>query len=904
MRSEWLTSLWLRLKRARKRAQLDRELDEEMAFHLAMREEKLRERGVSRDEAPYAARRAFGNVTGTTERTRMLWSFEWVEQFAQDVLYAARSLRENRALAAVVVLSLGLGIGANTAIFSLIDAVVLRFLPVERPGELVLLERRLKSGDTSDNFTNPLWESVRDSQDVFSGVFAWGMERFDLSQGGAVQYADGVLVSGGYFPALGIRPAAGRLISEADDRRGCTPVAVLSYGFWQSRYGGAQNAVGSTISLDHQAFQVIGVSQAGFSGLEVGQNIDVAAPICSSEAFDGKSTRLDHRSWWWLKIMGRVKRGLSREQSQARLAALTPGILEAAVPLKWGKKEQDRFRSATLATRPASTGTSDLRGRFADALNILLAIAGLVLVIACANIASLLLARANARGREIAIRRALGASRGRLIRQLLTESVLLSTLGAVAGLLIARWGSALLVRNLATEREQVFLDLALDGRVMGFTAAVALLTGILMGLLPSIRATRVPLMAAIKRGPQGGERSSRFRASKWIVGMQVAISLVLLIGGGLLLRTFTNLVTLDMGFERNGVLIATAYLQTAKIETAQRTATYAEIESRLSALPGVQSAARSFTTPLAGRIWNDEVFADSPNAPSGEESLAYFNFVSPNYFQTLGMTLVAGRGIAATDSRTSPLVAIINQTMARKFFPGKSGLGERFRTKSPSSGFSDWIEVVGIVKDSKYGSPREATPATAFCPILQQPDLGPDTEEQFSMRTVVPPSSLLSAVQRSVGEVNKNIPLEFHSLAAQVDDSMVQERLLATLSGLFGVLALVLAMIGVYGVLSYLVSQRQSEIGIRMALGAQRRTILGMVMADVGMVLAGGLAAGLAMALGAVNLLQKMLFGLAPRDSQTILVSVGVLCAMAALAGYLPARRATRVDPLVALRHE
>jgi len=899
--TEWLTSVWLRLKSARKRAQLDRDLEEEMAFHLAMRAEKLRTVGVRQDEAPYAARRAFGNVTGMKETTRMLWTFQWVEELGQDVKYAMRSLKKNRTLAAVVVLSLALGIGANTAIFSLIDAVMLRLLPVRNPGELMVVQRRMANGDHGRSVTNPLWEAVRDSQDVFSGVFAWGRDRFDMAQGGAVQYANAIYVSGGFFGTLGVRPVAGRLIAADDDRRGCPSLAVLSYGFWQSHYGGAQNAIGTTMSLDHQPFQVIGVSAPGFTGVDVGESFDVAVPICSSQVFDGAKSRLDHRSWWWLSVMGRVKPGLSQDQVTARLEARSSGILEAAVPLTWQKKDQDRFLSAKIVAEPAAAGVSRLRRQFAEPLRILMGIVGVVLLIACANIASLLLARANARGREIGIRRALGASRWRLVRQLLTESVLLSTLGALAGLLVARWGSALLVRNLGTQRSAVSLDLAMDGRVLGFTAAVAFITGVLIGLLPAIKATRVSLFSSIKTGESGAERGARFRTSKWIVGMQVALSLVLLIGGGLLLRTFSNLVRQDAGFDRNGVLLTSVNLQTSKLAEDQWGPTYEAILSRLQALPGVTSVSRSFNIPLSGWMWNNDVHSDSPNAPTGEAALVYFNFVSPKFFNTLGMRMVAGRDFDNRDTSTSNQVAIVNETMARQFFPGMNAIGSRFQVDKMGT-YTGWIEVVGIVKDAKYESLREVTPATAFFPATQIP--GHDGREVFALRTTLPAGTMSAAVQSAVAEVNKDISLECHTLAAQVDDTLVEERLLATLSGLFGALALVLAMIGVYGVLSYLVGKRQGEFGIRMALGAQRGSILGLVMRDVAIVLAGGLAAGLAIALGTVTMLQKMLFGLAPRDAATMALSVAVLCAMAALAGYLPARRATHTDPLVALRHE
>jgi predicted permease len=532
-----------------------------------------------------------------------------------------------------------------------------------------------------------------------------------------------------------------------------------------------------------------------------------------------------------------------------------------------------------------------------------MAIVGLVLLIACANIASLMLARAAARHKEIAVRQALGASRTRLVRQLLTECVLLSSAGALLGILFARWGAALLVRFISTTRNLVFLDLSLDIRVLGFTAAIAALTAILFGLLPAIQSTRVSLTSAMKgRQALESEGHSPFRGRKWIVASQVALSLVLLVAAGLLLRSFAKLATLDIGFDSNNVLLVNADLSVARVPEEQQLATFQEIENRLKALPGVVSTGRSLFTPMQGGGWNQTMRTEWSNALRGDDALAWFNGISSGFLGTLRMLILAGRNFDKRDTKTSPQVAIVNQTLARRFFPNLNPVGRTFRVDQISGQPGPPIEIVGVVRDSKYESLREVTYATAFFPISQV--RAPVEAQSFELRTAIRPSALVSAAQAAVADVNREIPLEFHTLAEQISESTVQERSLALLSGFFGVLALLLAMIGLYGTLSYVVTQRQTEFGIRMALGAQPGSILRLVLREVVTILAGGVAAGVCISLATAGVLQKMLFGLGARDSATMALAIYVLSAVAFIAGYLPARRATKVDPMVALRYE
>ena len=891
-----------------------RELREEFSSHLAMEEQENLESGMTPEEAHYAALRQFGNVTLAQERSRQIWGWNSLETLLQDVRYGLRQLRRSPGFTAVAVLTLALGIGANTAIFSLIDAAMLRMLPVVKPGDLLQVKTLIprRPGEPSGAFTNPLWEQVRGQQDVFSDVFAWGeansrgdLINFDLTQGGVVRSAHGVWVSGEFFGALGLRPAAGRLIAPSDDRRGCRDVAVLSYGFWQEHYGGEERAIGASLLLGGHPFDVIGVAPAGFYGMEAGEKFDVAVPICSTATFDEKESRLDDRSWWWLQIAGRIKPEISRAQVSARLKVLSPGIFIAALPQDWARDGQRDFLKRTLMAVPAGTGVSEygLREQFGRPLDVLMAVVGVVLLIACADIASLMLARAVSRHKEIAVRQALGASRMRLVRQLLTECIMLSSAGALLGVLFARWGTALLVRYISTARNTVFLDLSPDSRILAFTIAMAVLTGTLFGVLPALRSTRVSLTSAMK-GTQAIEigPSRRFRTRQWIITSQVALSFVLLVAAGLLSRSFAKLATLDIGFDRSNVLLVSTDLNAAKVAPDRQPALDESIETSLRALPGVVAVGRSFRTPMEGGAWSQLITTEWSKGLTADEAETWLNAVSPGYFAALRMPLLAGRSFTSVDTATSPRVAIVNQTLGVRFFPGQNPIGKGFRIRQPSGEWGPPIEVVGLIKDAKYEWVSEDTHPTAFFPITQVP--ARTARQTFELRTAIPPSALVPPVQSAVGSVDKGISLEMLTLAAQVNDSMVQERLLALLSGFFGGLALLLAMIGLYGTLSYLVNQRQTEFGVRMALGAQPGSILRLVMRDVIAVLAAGELVGTGFSLATTGLLQKMLFRLGARDTATIAIAIGVLSSVALLAGYLPAHRATKVDPMVALRYE
>ena len=893
-----------------KRRERDQELNEEIQAHLTLGAREEMESGQSRKDAALNARREFGNETLARETTRDIWGWRWLGDLLQDLRYGLRLLGKNRGFTAVAILTLALGIGANTAIFSLVDTVMLKMLPVRKPEDLVVLAiRSLKStGDPDPEFTNPIWEQIRDQQDVFSGAIAWSHTRLDLAQGGESHVVNGLEVSGDYFNALGVNPAAGRLFVNSDDKRGCSGSVVLGYGFWQEHYGGAQSAVGSMLSLSSHPFQVIGVAAPGFFGADVGSKFDVAIPICAEAVIRGKNSALDERAAWWLSLVGRPKSGVSPQQVSARLQVISPQIFATTVPEHWKPDSKNNFLSGILVASPAGKGLSDVRRAYDQPLRMLMAVVGLVLLIACANIASLMLARAATRQKEISVRLAIGASRARLIRQLLTECVLLSCAGAALGVLFARWGCAILVRFISSPRNPVFLQFSLDSRMLGFTAAIAVLTGILFGILPALRSTNISLSSAMKGGRQDETPGrAHFRPGRWIVAGQVALSLVLVIVAGLFLRSFNNLLTLDTGFDRSNVMMITANAHNANLTGEQRTTLWREAIRRLQTIPGVTSASESVITPISGVGWNSFFRRQNGASPSGRNALANINAVSPEYFVTLRTPILAGRTFNADDTTGAPLVGVINETMAHRFFGQENPIGQYVYTDPDPGQTPQFIQVVGTVVDAKYRSLREITPATMYFPVAQLiGQQAPRMSEQpsFEVRTSTPPATIVKSATEVFASLNGSISISFRTMEDQVSDSLRQDQLLATLSGFFGGLALLLAMIGLYGVLAYMVTQRRKEIGIRMALGASGNSILGLIMRDVSILLIVGVAAGVGISLWATRFMQKMLFNLNPRDAKTIIFSVAVLSAVAMIASYLPARRAARLNPNSILRDE
>ena len=788
----------------------------------------------------------------------------------QDLRYGARLLLLNPGFAIVAILSLALGIGANTAIFQLLNAVRIRTLPVKNPQELAvvrIIDRHWNSGRFTGPYsqlTNPLWEQIRDHQQAFSSIFAWDREGLNLSTGGEARYAQGIWVSGDFFKVLEVTPILGRVFTPADDQRGCgSPNAVISYSFWQHEFGGAPGVLGRKLTLEGHPFEIIGITPASFYGVEVGRSFDVAIPICSEPIIRGEDSMLEMRHGWWLAAMGRLNPGWTLARATAHLTALSPGFLEATLPPVYDAEASKKYFAYKFGAFPADTGFSNLRRNYESPLWLLLSIAGLVLLIACANLANLMLARASAREREIGIRLALGASRGRLIRQLLSESLLLAAVGATLGAGVAQVLSRLLVSYLSTKGSQLFVDLNPDWRVLGFTAGLAVLTTVLFGLTPALRATRVSPSEVLKSNGRGLTTGrERFSLRRALVVSQVAISLVLLVGALLFVRSLRNLVTLDAGFRQDGILITELDLTRLKLPPERRQTYKRELLDHIRAIPGVFAAADTSIVPVSGNGWNEEVeIVGTEKVKKEDSNLAR---ITPDYFKTLGTPILVGRDFDDRDTATSPKVAIVNETFARKFLDGANPVGRRFRVIEYVGRPTFLYEIVGFVKDTKYYNLKDDFAPIIFVPAFQ--DQRPDLFAQFLIRSSLPLTGLLSEVKHTIGEASPEINIDFHVFKTQIRESLLRERLMATLSGFFGFLAALLATIGLYGLISYTVARRTNEIGIRMALGAQRGDVVKMVLREAGVLLAIGLGVGTALSLVAAKTASSMLFGLKPRD--------------------------------------
>jgi predicted permease len=835
----------------------------------------------------------------------------WPDSFAQDLRYGARQLMRSPGFTAVAVLSLALGIGANTAIFQLVDVVRLKTLPVEDPQDLVYINfapNSSRSGwwsSRSATFTYGHWKQIQSQQEAFTGVLAWSATRFNLAQGGEVRYAEGLYVSADFFRHLGVAPVLGRTFTAEDDSATCNnPGAVISYAFWQREFGGEPAALGRTVSLDGRPFPVIGVTPESFFGVEVGNRYEVAIPLCADQLLAEDKTRMRAPvpTAWWLSMIGRLKPGWSVERADAHLKTIAPGIMRATLPPTYRPDAAKRYLENQLTATQGGTGVSGLRRQYERPLWLLLAITGLVLLIACANLANLLLARASVREREIAVRLAIGASRGRLVRQLLSESLLLAVLGAVLGAVVAQVLSRSLVAFLTTTNNRLFVGLGIDWRVLGFTAALAVTTCLLFGLLPAVRATHLAPASAIRAGARGATAGrERFGLRRALVSTQVALSLVLLVGALLFVRSLQKLLAVDPGFQSEGILAVSLDLRRPNYTQERRPVIYRDLLERISTRPGVVSVAQVGMTPVSGSGWNQSVRPEG--AGSGESGKnSYFNRVSPGYFRTMGTTLIAGRDFDERDTLSAPKVAIVNEAFAKTFFGGANPVGRSFRYEAGAGEQDPVFQIVGLVKNTKYYQLREDPLEIGFFPMAQEPRPGAGTN--YVIRVAGSMGEVMRNVSAAVGEVSPTIGIEFRPLSRQVEESLLRDRLMATLSGSFGLLAGLLATLGLYGVISYMVARRRNEIGLRIALGADRRRVIGMVLREAGLLLVVGLAAGLLLAVWAARAAATLLFGLQPHDPITLVSAVLLLTAVALAASYGPARRAASLEPMQALRDE
>jgi predicted permease len=830
----------------------------------------------------------------------------------QDLRYGLRMLAKSPGFAAVAILTLALGIGANAAIFQLIDAVRLRTLPVKDPTTLAIVhinKNHWGSGNFNGpyaEFTFPLWKQVEQRQQAFSTIAAWGSDRHNLATGGEVDMAQVFYASGDFFSTLGVPPFLGRLISSSDDQTGCAGGVDLSYSFWQRRYGGSASVIGKTLTLDGHAFEIMGVTPPSFYGVSVGDRFDIAIPICAEPIIHGQFSYITGnrpRVSWWLSVFGRLKPGWTLQRATAQMNTIMPAALHETIPPQYDAEGVKHYLAYTLETRPAANGFSQMRDDASDPLWLLLGLSGLVLLIACANLANLMLARASSREREVAVRLALGASRARLIGQLLSESALLAVAGAVCGGFLAAALSKSLVAFISTPDNPVFLDMPTDWRVLGFAGGLAILTTVLFGLAPALRSGNIPPGAVLKTGGRGMTAGrERFRLQRILVASQVALSLVLLAGALLFTRSLRNLMTRDPGFQQNGVLVANVDFTRLKLPTAQQEPFTQDLLQRIRAIPGVAAAATSNRSPVSGSSSNDWILDDKGGHPNGA---SWEDYVSAGYFQAIVNPVLVGRDFNSNDTANSPRVSIVNHTFVKKFLNGaKDVIGKRFRVWAPPGETPRYYTVVGEVKDSVYNDMHEPIVPVMYFPRTQlvAPFIYPGAT--FLIRSQGGTAGLLNAVKETLTGVNPEIDIQFKLLRTQIRESLVQDELMATLCGFFGGLAILLAAIGIYGVISYTVAQRTNEIGIRMALGAQRGSVVRLILGEVGILIGIGVVVGAGLTLAGSKAASSLLFGLKARDPITLALAVVILAVIGFAASFLPARRASRLDPMAALRYE
>ena len=838
-----------------------------------------------------------------------------METFLQDIRYGLRMLRNNPGFTAVAIITLALGIGANTAIFSLINGLLLKMLPVKNPQELVVIgdpagvHSRSSGTPQIGYFSYQMYRAFRDNTSAFSGMLVSGeVNRTKVTKDGAdiSTSADAMLVSGNYFSVLGVEPFMGRVLTpKDDDAKGKHPIAVVSYDFWRQKLNEDRGILGQAISLNNYPYTIVGVAPAGFYGDTVGDNQDFWVPMMMQEELMPGRPFLETLKVSWLHIIGRLKPGVSVDQAGANVNVVFKQFVNGPESATLSTEDKEELRKSTVDVVPGGKGFSGLRRDFFAPLMVLLTIVALVLLIACVNVANLLLSRAATRQREIAVRLAVGAERMRLIRQLLTESLLLALAGGAAGLLVAQWGTQALLRLAVSRTSADALDVRPHPIVLGFTLGICLLAGVLFGLIPAFKSLRVDVTPTLKdrsRQPTAAGGFGRLSWGKVLVASQVALSLLVLFAAGLLVRTLSNLKTLELGYDREHLLqvrvdpIAAGYKGQQIVDFAN------EIISRLVAMPGVRGVTVSKNGLFTGSDSDDDVKIDGYVPAKDEDRQAHWDWVGPNYFTALGVPLVLGRDVSIHDTATSPRVAVISETMARFYFGKSNPIGHRIWIQDEKR--DQPVEIVGVVQDARSMQLRGPLERRFYMPFAQTAQEA-NAYLVFIVRTSGTPDAVSDSARKAVASFNPNVPvLWVRSVDTRINDALGTETMIARLSSFFGVVALLLACVGLYGVMSYTVSGKTQEIGLRMALGAQRPTVLWMVLLDVMKVVLAGVVVGVPAALAASRLLRSMLFGLNPADPLSLVLVVLLLGVVALLAGMIPARRATQVDPMVALRYE
>ncbi len=904
---EWLRILASRFLGLFRQSGQERDLDTELQAHLdSLTEENIR-RGMNPQTARQAARREFGGLEQTKESYREQRGLPFFETLSQDLRYASRMLIKSPGFTTVTVLTLALGIGANTGLFSLVNSVLLGNLPVRNPQELVVVKYTDSlSREANEDFSYPMYQSMRDKNSVFANVLSRSGLDFNASYGGQSERAVGEMVSGNYFETLGVQPFLGRLIGPEDDLTpGAHPVAVLSYGYWQRRFGSDPDVVGKDITLNNKSIRVIGITPPGFYGTEMARNPDIRVPMMMATVFRPvPANRLQNPRHHWMTILARRKPEVSVAQAQASLDILYHQILSAELQeLGAGVNEHDKERA--LASRvqldPGNQGFAHLRGEMERPLLLMFCVTGVVLLVACANLANLLLARNAKRKQEISVRLAIGAGRGRLIRQWLTESLLLSLLGGFAGIVVAYWAKTALLGFLPAGYS-VNLHAPLDLRVLGFALLASIVTGLLFGLAPALQLSHTGLSIALRNDAPSiaaGERLFSLRSA--LIFLQVALSLPLLIGAGLFLHSLRNLRGVNTGFVRGNVFLATLNPAMNGYPQERIKFLYDDLLARVRTLPGVSAASLTTSSVISGG-WDQEGVKVEGYQPGPDENMSpNAAVVSTGYFATMGIPFVAGRDFTEQDTASRSKVVIINETMAHYFFGAKDPLGKKITTDDdPKAPFDR--EIIGVVKDAKYVRLSETPRRHFYAPLAQEPRLFDMT---LQVRTSGDPEKIGDLVRGQVHDLDANLPLyATTTLEIQIDDSLTQERLLTWLSSLFGLLATLLASLGLSGVVAFSVARRTREIGIRMALGAQPGDILRNVVGHMAFLVIAGMAVGLAAAYGLSRLLGSMLFDVRSADPLAFAGACIVLGVIAGIAAYLPAQRATQVDPVVALRYE